>query len=126
MKKFFGRKKKQKEQDITNDTEWYKVIQKEKGISLQELNDLLSLAVLSLNICHTIYQDTAQNKISLSDIAKEVGKGISKQDVQESFQLLVRIGVLENDDDPEYLTFSDDLDDLKDQISEIKENFSSE
>ena len=122
MKKFFSRKKKQQEQDITNNIEWYKVIQKEKGISLQELDDLLSLAVLSLNICHTIHQDTTQTRIALSEIAKEVGRGISKENIQESFQLLTRIGVLEEDGDTEYLTFTDDLDDLKDQINEIKDN----
>ena len=86
---------------------------KEKGITINELNDLLELALLSLNMCNTIHQDTGENQIALSNIAKEIGTGVTKENIQESFHLLARIGVIADDGDYDFMNYDEESDVLR-------------
>lgn len=117
MRKLF-RKNKPPEDDMG--PEWYKVIMKEKGITINELNDLLKFALLSLNMCNTVHQDTGKDKIALSDIAKEIGTGVTTKNIQESFHLLVRIGVIADDGDYDFMNYDQNSEVLKEQITQLK------
>lgn len=73
----------------------------------------------SLNVCRIIHQDTGETRIPLSDIAREMVNGTTKEQIQEAFHVLVALEYLGDDGDYDYMNYDGNL---KEILTEFKNN----
>ena len=103
-----------------------RLFMQQKGITTRQLKEVLDLAIVSLSICETIHQDTGQYRISLQEVAKEVGKGVTKEEIQEAFHLLVVLEIIGDDGDYDYMNYDQGIITLKNDLETMKDTLEVE
>jgi hypothetical protein len=65
----------------------------------------LRLAKEALEVCNKFHQQTGRNKIPLDEVADHLG--ITKEEIQDSFDELVRAGEIGDDGDRDHMNYED-------------------
>ena len=65
----------------------------------------LRLAKEALEVCNKFHEITGKNKILLDDVADHLG--ITKEEIQEAFDELVKMGEIGDDDDRDHMNYKD-------------------